>query len=375
MHNKFEEDTWIFFQVIAPTRSNYWRKRRKIAISRPFWIFFQPLLKMSDNWSLVTCITNLGRIHFKLSLTPTPPLTPTTLNFNCNSQPFLIKIKRRANKDTFLLFAGMRNHDNTLPANTRYWSNVASTLAQRQTVGQRWNNIGLIYRGCCAHYYIRHHICKAAIGLPLLHGATPQTRDVDPMLVRSWAKVADGGPTLSRHWVNASCFLRHTIQFYVNRAHEIGTRGFYMIVFYVRQFMVGLELYKPTIFLAHLGPDLRRHVVNRKPIYKIKTWIDLPLYCEVSYFKYKNLPKSLYPLVYNYIINISMQLINPYSAEIDFSQILTSKVDPRTVGVKNISNGRRPIGIQMNQKELTRPFVVISNWNNPLVSMVYTKIF
>ena len=56
-----------FFQVIAPTRSNYWRKRRKIAISRPFWIFFQPLLKSSENWSLATCITNLGRIHFKLS--------------------------------------------------------------------------------------------------------------------------------------------------------------------------------------------------------------------------------------------------------------------------------------------------------------------
>ena len=40
MHNKFEKDTWKTFQVIAPTRSNYWRKRWKIAISRPFWIFF-----------------------------------------------------------------------------------------------------------------------------------------------------------------------------------------------------------------------------------------------------------------------------------------------------------------------------------------------
>ena len=36
MHNKFEEYTWKTFQVIAPTRSNYWRKRWKIAISRPF---------------------------------------------------------------------------------------------------------------------------------------------------------------------------------------------------------------------------------------------------------------------------------------------------------------------------------------------------
>ena len=63
MDNKFEEDTW---KVIAPTRSNYWRKRRKIAISRPFWILFRPLLNLSENWSLVACITNLGRIHEKL---------------------------------------------------------------------------------------------------------------------------------------------------------------------------------------------------------------------------------------------------------------------------------------------------------------------
>ena len=65
MHNKFEEYTWKAFQVIAPTRSNYWRKRRKIAISWPFYFFFQPLLSLSENWSLVTCITNLGRIHEK----------------------------------------------------------------------------------------------------------------------------------------------------------------------------------------------------------------------------------------------------------------------------------------------------------------------
>ena len=25
MHNKFEEDTWKTFQVIEPTRANYWR--------------------------------------------------------------------------------------------------------------------------------------------------------------------------------------------------------------------------------------------------------------------------------------------------------------------------------------------------------------
>ena len=61
MHNKFEKDTWKTFQVIALTRSNYWRERWKIAISRPFWIFFQPLLNLSEKWSLVTCKTHLGR--------------------------------------------------------------------------------------------------------------------------------------------------------------------------------------------------------------------------------------------------------------------------------------------------------------------------
>ena len=32
------------------------------------------------------------------------------------------------------------------------------------------------------------------------------------------------------------------------------------------------------------------------------------------------------------------------------------------------------IGIQMKRRELTNTFLVISNWKNPLVSKVYTKI-
>ena len=66
MHNQFEEDMWKTFQLIAPTRSNYWRKMWKIAINRPFFFFFRPLLNLSENWSLVTCITNLKRIREKL---------------------------------------------------------------------------------------------------------------------------------------------------------------------------------------------------------------------------------------------------------------------------------------------------------------------
>ena len=66
IHNKFEENMWKTFQVIAPTGSNYWRKMRKIAINRPFFFFFRPLLNFSKNYLLVICITNLKRICEKL---------------------------------------------------------------------------------------------------------------------------------------------------------------------------------------------------------------------------------------------------------------------------------------------------------------------
>ena len=44
IHNKFEENMWKTFQVIAPTGSNYWRKMRKIAINRPF--FFSAIIEL-----------------------------------------------------------------------------------------------------------------------------------------------------------------------------------------------------------------------------------------------------------------------------------------------------------------------------------------
>ena len=40
--------------------------------------------------------------------------------------------------------------------------------------------------------------------------------------------------------------------------------------------------------------------------------------------------------------------------------------------LKTINN---KIYVQVKQKELTKPFMTISYWKNPLVSMVYTKIF
>ena len=33
------------------------------------------------------------------------------------------------------------------------------------------------------------------------------TRGIHPMLFQCWASVEDGGPTLKRHWINASCLL------------------------------------------------------------------------------------------------------------------------------------------------------------------------
>ena len=56
LHDKFEQDTWKTFEVI--TKSNYWRKKQKIAINRPF-CFFHPLLNLSENQLVI------GNMHNK----------------------------------------------------------------------------------------------------------------------------------------------------------------------------------------------------------------------------------------------------------------------------------------------------------------------
>ena len=38
--------------------------------------------------------------------------------------------------------------------------------------------------------------------------ASQPSQDIYPMLFQCWASVEDGGPTLTQHWVNASCLLR-----------------------------------------------------------------------------------------------------------------------------------------------------------------------
>ena len=53
------------FKLSLPQSQIIYVKCEKIAINRPIF-FFQPLLNLSENWSFVTYITNLGRIHEKL---------------------------------------------------------------------------------------------------------------------------------------------------------------------------------------------------------------------------------------------------------------------------------------------------------------------
>ena len=56
-------------------------------------------------------------------------------------------------------------------------------------------------------------------------------------------------------------------------------------------------------------------------------------------------------------------------------QILTSKDGPRTKGIKIFIMAVDPysIGIRMDRKELTKTFMIYSNFKKTLVSMVYTN--
>ena len=62
---------------------------------------------------------------------------------------------------------------------------------------------------------------------------------------------------------------------------------------------------------------------------------------------------------------------------IDFSrQILRTKVGPRTVRIKHISNGRRPITYSNESEGANRDiYVDFKLEKKPLVSMVCTRIF
>ena len=68
MQNKFEKDTFMLSRPQGQLIDINAKNSNKSAIL----IFFQPLLNLSENWSLVTCITNLGRIHEKLFMLSRP---------------------------------------------------------------------------------------------------------------------------------------------------------------------------------------------------------------------------------------------------------------------------------------------------------------
>ena len=65
----------------------------------------------------------------------------------------------------------------------------------------------------------------------------------------------------------------------------------------------------------------------------------------------------------------------PFSAGIDFRrQILTSKVDPRTENINMYNDrGAHNKGIEIRRKELTKTFMVISNWKNTSLGL-YTNM-
>ena len=50
-------------------------------------------------------------------------------------------------------------------------------------------------------HYVTHFV-KSTLDI-----SSQQTRDIEPMLALCWADVYDVGPTLSQHWLNASCLL------------------------------------------------------------------------------------------------------------------------------------------------------------------------
>ena len=64
-------------------------------------------------------------------------------------------------------------------------------MSRTQTDGVSW---------LCG-YEMLAYVCLCAVG------TAQQTRGADTMLVRSWADIVDGGPTLNQHCVNVSCLL------------------------------------------------------------------------------------------------------------------------------------------------------------------------
>ena len=97
-HNKFEEDTWKTFQVIAPTRSNYWRKIRKIAINRQFW-FFSAIIELVQELLISNMHNKFEEDTWKLFKSQV-----TRSNYWCKRRKIAISRPFKKNKSAIIEF-------------------------------------------------------------------------------------------------------------------------------------------------------------------------------------------------------------------------------------------------------------------------------
>ena len=87
MHNKFEQDTWKILKSSPCLQGQIVDVKYEKSIGH--FDFFQPILNLSENWLLVTCITYLSRIHeelFKLSCPQANVHTDANANRNADAE-------------------------------------------------------------------------------------------------------------------------------------------------------------------------------------------------------------------------------------------------------------------------------------------------
>ena len=104
------------FKLLCP-QSQISYVRCENAINRPF---FQPL---SENWSLVTCITNLGKIHQKKL-----KLSRQQVNVNADAAELqLIKIKRQAKNIVVNMCVSCRREESRVGEETTWGGRLFQT--------------------------------------------------------------------------------------------------------------------------------------------------------------------------------------------------------------------------------------------------------
>ena len=87
--------------MLLRRQGHYWRKMLKIAINRPFCIFVKPLLKLSEDYLLVTGITNLNRIHEQLFKLSRPQGQIISAIIELVQELVICNMRNKFGKDTF----------------------------------------------------------------------------------------------------------------------------------------------------------------------------------------------------------------------------------------------------------------------------------